>query len=88
MVTHTIMDQQTCACCAVLCLRMMPKAVVGDFILVADTGAYTLSMYSRYVPTHVVLLHTMEGRGERQLSATPRTKEVLVLVCSSVMHWW
>jgi hypothetical protein len=35
-------------CCAVLCLRLMPKADVGDFILVADTGAYTLSMYSRY----------------------------------------
>jgi diaminopimelate decarboxylase len=26
----------------------MPKADVGDFVVVADTGAYTLSMYSRY----------------------------------------
>lgn len=30
--------------------RLMPKAEVGDFIVVADTGAYTLSMYSRCVP--------------------------------------
>lgn len=28
--------------------KLMPKAEVGDFIVVADTGAYTLSMYSRY----------------------------------------
>jgi hypothetical protein len=34
--------------CAMLCNRLMPKADVGDFVVVADTGAYTLSMYSRY----------------------------------------
>jgi diaminopimelate decarboxylase len=27
--------------------RVMPKAKVGDFVVVADVGAYTLSMYSR-----------------------------------------
>jgi hypothetical protein len=27
--------------------RLMPKAEVGDFVVVVDTGAYTLSMYSR-----------------------------------------
>lgn len=27
--------------------RSMPKAEVGDYVLVADVGAYTLSMYSR-----------------------------------------
>eukprot|EP00775_Hariotina_reticulata_P014311 gene14311-38_t len=26
--------------------RVMPKAAVGDYVVVADTGAYTLSMYS------------------------------------------
>lgn len=40
-------DQYPFACCALARLRMMPKAAVGDFVLVADTGAYTLSMYSR-----------------------------------------
>jgi diaminopimelate decarboxylase len=27
--------------------KKMPKAEVGDFVVVADAGAYTLSMYSR-----------------------------------------
>jgi len=27
--------------------QVMPKAAVGDYVMVADTGAYTLSMYSR-----------------------------------------
>jgi diaminopimelate decarboxylase len=30
----------------------MPKVEVGDFIIVADTGAYALSMFSRWV-SHV-----------------------------------
>eukprot|EP00879_Flechtneria_rotunda_P019019 GHRR01019967.1.p1 GENE.GHRR01019967.1~~GHRR01019967.1.p1 ORF type:complete len:254 (+),score=44.03 GHRR01019967.1:80-841(+) len=28
--------------------RLMPKAEINDYIVVADVGAYTLSMYSRY----------------------------------------
>lgn len=63
---------------------LLPRAEVGDWVMILDTGAYTLSMASRYNsrPSPAVLGFTAQavagsGGALRVLRARERVEDVL-----------
>lgn len=92
-----------CSAADIILARMMPKADVDDFIVVADTGAYTLSMFSRcavqcmqHTSTADDLQHSLSVRCCTQLApaAAPGSAQLAVLatclrrVCVCVATRW